>query len=298
MDYEEFKANILKRVGQLLAPDISVQLHTICKNNGLKLDGLIISNQASNISPTIFLNQYYERQDLFSNFDAICKDIVLLYKQTCSTERIAEDFFTDYTKIRSHIAYRIIHYEKNKELLKTVPYVRYLDLAIVFYCLLQISESGSATILIHTNHLKLWNISPEQLYKQACHITPQLLPYDFRNMTSVISDLFQTPASYDQSVSSFCPMYVLTNTQKLYGASCILYPNLLEAISEKLCSDLFILPSSIHETILLPAASRSHYKELASMVKEINDTELAADEVLSSQIYYYSRAEQALSICS
>ncbi len=298
MDYEEFKANIQKRVAQLLAPDTSVQLHTICKNNGLKLDGLIISNQTSNIAPTIFLNQYYERQDLFPNFEAICKDIVLTYKQTCSTERIEADFFTDYTKIRSRIAYRIIHYEKNKELLKTVPYIRYLDLAIVFYCLLQVSESGSATILIHTNHLKLWNISTEQLYKQACHITPQLLPYDFRNMTSVISDLFQTPASYDRSAPSFCPMYVLTNTQKLYGASCILYPNLLEAISEKLCSDLFILPSSIHETILLPAASRSHYKELAGMVEEINETELAADEVLSSQIYYYSRAEQALSICS
>lgn len=298
MDYEEFKANILNRIRQLLAPDASIQLQTIRKNNGIKLDGLIISNQTSNISPTIFLNQYYEKQEFFPDFDAICKDIVLTYKQNCSTERIDADFFTDYAKIRSHIAYRIIHYEKNKELLKTVPYVRYLDLAIVFYCLLQISEKGNATILIHTNHLKLWNISTEQLYTQACHTTPQLLPYDFRNMTSVISDLFHNPKDASFYPSSFCPMYVLTNTQKLYGASCILYPNLLEAISEKLCSDLFILPSSIHEMILLPAASRSHYRELAGMVSEINETELAADEVLSSQIYYYSRAEQALSICS
>lgn len=300
MTYEEFKSMILQRMKQLLPSDTSVQLQTIRKNNGLKLDGLVISNRSSNISPTIFLNYYYEKQTVFPDFDTICRDILLTYEQNRSDERIDADFFTDYTLIRRHIAYRIINFEKNKELLKTVPYVRYLDLAIVFYCLLHISESGNATVLIHNTHLKLWSITATQLYEQACQVTPDLLPYDFRNMTSVISGLFSGPAPADQPITkaaSFCPMYVLTNAQKLYGASCILYPGLLEGISEKLNSDLFILPSSIHEIILLPAISRSYRDELASMVYEINQTELAADEVLSSSVYYYSRAEQALSIC-
>lgn len=300
MTYEEFKSMILQRMKQLLPSDTSVQLQTIRKNNGLQLDGLVISNRTSNISPTIFLNYYYEKQTVFPDLDTICRDILLTYEQNRSDERIDADFFTDYTLICRHIAYRIINFEKNKELLKTVPYVRYLDLAIVFYCLLHISESGNATVLIHNTHLKLWNITATQLYEQACQVTPDLLPYDFRNMTSVISGLFSGPAPADQPITkaaSFCPMYVLTNAQKLYGASCILYPGLLEGISEKLNSDLFILPSSIHEIILLPAISRSYRDELASMVYEINQTELAADEVLSSSVYYYSRAEQALSIC-
>ena len=93
-------------------------------------------------------------------------------------------------------------------------------------------------------------------------------------------------------------MYVLTNTQKLYGAGCMLYPGLLEAISEKLDADLYLLPSSIHEVILLPAESRICQKELAEMVDSINRTELAADEILSSSVYYYSRTQQALSICT
>lgn len=300
MTYEEFKSMILQRMKQLLPSDTSIQLQTIRKNNGLKLDGLVISNRTSNISPTIFLNYYYEKQTVFPDLDTICRDILLTYEQNRSDEKIDADFFTDYTLICRHIAYRIINFEKNKELLKTVPYVRYLDLAIVFYCLLHISESGNATVLIHNTHLKLWNITATQLYEQACQITPDLLPYDFRNMTSVISGLFSGSAPADQTITkaaSFCPMYVLTNAQKLYGASCILYPGLLEGISEKLGSDLFILPSSIHEIILLPAISRSYRDELASMVNEINQTELAADEVLSSCVYYYSRAEQALSIC-
>jgi len=300
MDYEQFKAAIIKRMEQLLEPDTSLKLQTICKNNGLKLDGLIISNPSSNLSPTIFLNYYYEKKELFPDLDAICKDIAMTYRQNRSTERMNADFFTNYSHIRKYIAYRIINYEKNKELLETVPYVRYLDLAIVFYCLLNISKNGNATILIHTNHLKLWNITTEQLYTQACQTTPLLLPYYFLNMTSIMSELFHSQNSSNNNTlaATFCPMYVLTNSQKLYGASCVLYPNLLEAISEQLHANLFILPSSIHEIILLPAVSHSYYKELASMVAEINRTELAAEEILSDQIYYYSKTEHALSVCT
>lgn len=301
MDYETFKHTVLERMQRLLAPDASLRLQTVCKNNGLKLDGLVISNTASNLSPTIFLNYYYDNPSVFPDFDAICRDILRTYEQNRSTESIRADFFTDYELIRRHIAYRIINYEKNKELLKTVPYVRYLDLAIVFYCLLHLTESGNATILIHKSHLKLWQITAEQLYEQACQTTPLLLPYDFRNITSLLSELggsAQASRPDMAKTASFCPMYVLTNSQKLYGAGCMLYPGLLESISEKLDQDLYILPSSIHEMILLPAMNRSYSEELADMVAEINRTELAADEILSDQVYYYSRTDQTLSICS
>lgn len=301
MNYEEFKSMVVKRMKELLPPDTSIELQTVCKNNGIKLDGLVISNKASNISPTIFLNYYYEKQTIFPDFDTICRDILLTYEQNKSTEHIDADFFTDYGQIRSHLAYRVINYEKNKELLETVPYVRYLDLAVVFYCLLNFSESSHATILIHTSHLELWQVTLSQLYEHACLTTPGLLPYDFRNMSSVISDLFGEAIPSDQDIAKaapFCPMYMLTNTQKLYGASCMLYPGLLGSISEELGCDLYILPSSIHEVILLPAINRSYCKELAAMVAQINQTELAADEILSNHVYHYSRAGQALSICS
>ncbi len=292
MNYEQFKAAILIQMQELLEPGTTLSLQTICKNNGLKLDGLVISNKQSNLSPTIFLNYYFEKQDLFPDLNAVCRDIQRTYEQNRCEESIHADFFTDYSVIRGHIAYRLINYKKNKELLQTVPYIRYLDLAIVFYCLLHFSETGNATVLIHNSHLKLWNITKKQLYKQACQTTPDLLPYDFRNISALLGSQHS-----EDDLPSFCPMYVLTNSQKLYGASCMLYPGILEAVSEKLGYDLFVLPSSIHEIILLQAENSSRHKELAEMVAQINQTELAADEVLSSHVYYYSRAEQALRIC-
>ncbi|MDE7311028.1 MAG: hypothetical protein K2N87_05310 [Eubacterium sp.] len=299
MNYEEFKTAVLNQMQQLLEPGTTLSLKTICKNNGLKLDGLVISSTNSNVSPTIFLNQYFDKQNAFPDIQAVCRDIQRTYIQNRSAEYIDADFFTDYQSIRSRIAYRLISYEKNKELLETVPYVQYLDLAVVFYCLLNFSSTGNATILIHNSHLKLWHLTPSQLYQQACQTTPHLLPYDFRNIASLLGEYSAgTPAHEGMSdIPSFCPMYVLTNAQKLYGASCILYPGLLEAVSEKLGYDLFILPSSIHEVILLPAENRSSHKELAAMVSQINEAELAADEVLSSQVYYYSKTAQALCIC-
>lgn len=299
MNYEQFKTAVLKQMQQLLGPDTALSLQTICKNNGIKLDGLVISSTGSNLSPTIFLNYYFEKQNMFPDFNAICRDIQRTYEQNRSAESIDTDFFTDYAAVRSHIAYRLVSYEKNKELLETVPYIRYLDLAAVFYCLLHFSKTGNATVLIHNSHLNLWHLTPDQLFKQAYQMTPHLLPYEFKNITSMIGECSTTAPTRHTAVSpsSFCPMYVLTNVQKLYGAGCMLYPGVLEAISEKLGYDLFILPSSIHEVILLPAENRSRYKELAAMVSQINEAELAADEVLSSQVYYYSRATQALCIC-
>lgn len=302
MTYEEFKNIIIEKMQHLLPPDASIHIQTIIKNNGLKLDGLTISDSGSNISPTIFLNYYFEKQAYFPDFNAICKDILLTYEHNKTSEYLDVSFFTDYNIVKDHLAYRLINYEKNKELLSTVPHVRYLDLAIVFYCLLSISKKGHATILIHKNHLKLWKISAAELYQLTCFTTPRILPYDFRNMTSLFSELFgETSLSKQDAANAktlFCPMYILTNIQKLFGACCMLYPHLLEHISDKLRSDLFILPSSIHELIILPAADRSHFEELSDMVEEINRSELSPDEILSSRVYYYSRSEQALSICS
>lgn len=296
MTYDEFKQAVCQNILHQLPSDTSVQLQQIYKNNGLKLDGLMITKNQCNVSPTIFLNYYYEKQNLFPDFDAICKDILLTYEQNQISENIAIDFFTDYEKVKSHLAFRIINYEKNKELLQTVPHICYLDLAIVFYCLLQITDKGHATILIHSNHMKLWNVTAAALYEQTCRTTPILLPYDFKSLASVLAETFESN-SFENS--SFFPMYVLTNTSKLYGASCILYPRLLQTIAQNLDTDLFILPSSIHEIIILPATSRfSRPKELADMVASINTTELSIEEVLSDHIYYYSKAKQKLCICT
>ena len=293
MTYEAFKTALCRCLKKSLPPGTAMRIQKIRKNNGLELDGLVITNRESNIAPTIFLDDYYEKRSFYPDLEAVCRDLLQTYEQNKSTETIDMDFITNYETVKNQIAFRIINYEKNKELLETVPYERCLDLAVVFYCLLSVGRLTHATILIQTNHQKLWQISTDTLYAHACCMTPQLLPYDLCNMSTLLSDLFEE----HQPPDPFCPMYILTNSSKLYGASCMLYPHLLDTIADKLNASLFILPSSIHEVILLPASGCRQSDDLASLVAQINQTELAAEEVLSSHVYYYSKTDQTLRIC-
>lgn len=299
MTYETFKQQICEQIQAMLPADARIQLQKVFRNNGLELDGLTISTGNVNVSPTIFLNYYYDKNEENPDFGLICRDILRTYEHNKSEENIDIGFFTDFELAKSHLAYRMINYEKNRELLKTVPHVRYLDLAIVFYCLLEVSRQNNATILIHNSHLDMWHITVSELYEHTYKTTPTLLPYELHNMTGILQsigkleDLPQEPSDMP-----FCSMYVLSNKHKLYGAGCILYPGLLAQIANRLQADLYLLPCSIHEVILLPSQKTDNAGSLRDMVTEINATELSEEEILSNNVYYYAREADAVSICS
>ena len=76
---------------------------------------------------------------------------------------------------------------------------------------------------------------------------------------------------------------------KLNGAAVILYPKLIKKIADEFKSDFVLLPSSIHEWLLIPAESPENISMFSQMVTEVNDTQLADEEKLSDHAYYYSR---------
>ena len=89
-------------------------------------------------------------------------------------------------------------------------------------------------------------------------------------------------------------MYILTNTEKLHGAACILYQQLLEEFAKKVNDNLYILPSSVHEIIMIPASFAGKASELRQMVEEINATQVEEEEVLSDSVYFFNRLTRKL----
>ena len=297
MTYQEFKQHISNVIQTKLGSSVKVTVQEIIKNNNTRLDGLTILSNQLNISPTIYLNYYYSQYQKGKSLDAIYQDILLTYEENKPKSCVDISFFTEYEKVKKHIVFKLINYERNRELLEKVPHYRYLDLAIVFNCLLESNNSGSATILIHHHHLAFWHITKDDLYALAMENTPKLLAYDLKNMTEVLNGLIQTEftESLDAAPNSF-PMYVLSNRSKLNGSGCILYKNLLQSFATKLNSDLYILPSSIHEVLIIPAKKADSAEELSDMVKEVNATQLANEEILSDHVYYYSRETAQLTM--
>lgn len=298
MNYETFKSSAMASIQKHFGTDATVSLHPVTKNNNIRLDGLTIQEKSSNISPTIYLNYYYEDYLKGRSLSSIIEDIIASYHRSRSDTNLDLSFFTDYQKVRYHIIYKLINYEKNRELLPDIPHFRFLDLAVVFSCLILNTSNGNATILIHNHHLELWNITADQLYDTAKKNTPLLLPWEINNMKDVLKDFYSDADTgiYNDADDFNLPMYVLTNTSRLYGASCILYPGVLKAFADALDSDLYILPSSIHEVLLLPKTSPANILELNSMIEEVNASQLQGDELLSDHVYYYTRTSGFVSM--
>jgi hypothetical protein len=292
MNYQEFLKNIQTQLSVLL-PDADLHIQQIARNNGNFYDGLVIVRGGINIAPTIYLMPYYHRYLDGVSLEDIYADILDTYQNNLPEQNFDTTIFTCFAKVKDRIVMRVINYERNLELLAQVPHFRYLDLAIVFYCLLSSDETTQASILIYNQHLSFWGIDADTLYECAIVNTPNLLPHKMTDMTSILKEVLGEDVMDE---TSDIPMYVLTNRYHTNGACVILYDQLLKQLADFFNRDLVVLPSSIHEVLLVPVEVSVDLAQYDRMVQEVNETQLADDEVLSNHAYFFSRANGLLSL--
>lgn len=291
--FNEFKEALVKALSNVFE-NTEISFNTVIKNNGLTLDGLVIVSPTSNISPTIYVNHYFEQYENGRDFEDIVNAIADVYTDALPKNNYDIQSFTEWERVKDNIIYCLVNREKNAELLEKVPHREFLDLAIIYKCLVSISDTdGCATIQIKNEHMEYWNMSESDLLTVAKENTPKKLKANLMNMFSAISGMLDFDTDIDLSQS---PMFVLSNTFKLNGATAILYNNVLKEFADKIKSDLYILPSSIHETILLPVNENMRKEELKEMVECVNATQVAPEEVLSDNVYFYDRTKDEISL--
>lgn len=194
---------------------------------------------------------------------------------------------------KTSIFYQLRNYEKNESWLKSVPHIRYLDMAIIFYY--SFPENGEEKMAIVTNHnMQNWNVSTEHLEDLASENTPKCHPLFFATLEALVRELCEECLVSPVPSDKHLPMYVLSNSRKLFGASAILYPGVLRQISRWLKDDLYILPSSVHECIVVPANDVYSRQNLEEIVREVNATQVPDEDFLSDNIYFYSGREDSL----
>ncbi len=297
MTYQNFKQRILELMRQEFGGAAVISIQDVIKNNDTRLDGLTVFSEGCNVSPTIYLNDYYRQCEKGRGFPDIFQEILRIYRENIPESSIDLSFFTAYDKVKTRVVFKLINYERNRDLLSKIPHFRLLDLALVFNYLAKTDHSGIATILIQNSHLPFWNVTRDDLYSLAMENTPRLLRYDLRNMADVLKELFPAedlPAELSGSLP--CPLYVLSNQARLNGSVCILYQDLLRDFAARLGSDLYILPSSVHEVLIVPSEQSGSYEELSQMVREVNATQLSNEEILSDHVYHYSREQDKLTM--
>ena len=293
MEFETFKEELLDHLRQILGEEKRISFQSVEKNNGIREEAVVILEEGARIAPTIYLRGFFEDWKWGrKTMEEISRKILLQNARQEKEVDFSLDSFENYEKARGHVYFKLINYERNKVLLTKIPYIPYLDLAVVFYYRLEKGKFQGATMLIHNCNLEAWKIDPRQLLEDAVMNTSRKLPYSLQGMDDLIREL-----SGDEDQGLYTGeeiMYVLSNQEKCFGAAALLYPHLLSHISKIFRKNFYVLPSSVHECILVPDQGQYSRIELTRMVREVNQTQVEADEILSDQVYYYDRQQEKL----
>lgn len=290
------KKQFLQMVGQKLADQVSewkiaVSARTVMKNNGVCKEGLTVCIEDDAVNPTLYLEQEYD--DFMSGTCSIEEIVEKVHTFLVQNRQEARDFpmeMLDYENAKKQICYRLISGRLNKKMLEEVPYVPFLDLAIVFYLVIEKNKQGVNSVCITNELMKRWQVGIRQLYKQARENTKRIFRLKLQNMMDLIRKDMSPESIEELGPGLDSSMWVLTNELGIYGATTMLYDGVLEEAGEKWEQNFYIIPSSVHELILLP--EEWDMEQLDLMIKEVNEREVKDDEILSDHAYLYDVKEK------
>ncbi len=291
MDIKEFAEIIKERLEERTG--LEVRLVEVTKNNSVILHGINIIVPDTNILPTIYMEPYLKAYEQDLSLEEITEKIINVWEREKEHTHLDVEWFRDFEQAKESVAYKLINYEANRKLLENVPYVPFLNLAKVFYVAVYSEGFGNGSILIHNNHQQLWGVTTEELNEIATENTPKLFPAEIMSIEEVLRKAVPEMVESWDMPEEYKP-YMVSNKEKTYGAAVMCYPNIIKEFAEQRKSDLLIIPSSVHEVLILPyEEDTDSFKE---MVREVNNTKLEPEEILSYSVYVYRRATDSISI--
>ena len=322
MNYQEFQNQILENIKEYLPEkyaDAAVFIQQVQKNNGVLLEGLSITIPEENVSPVIYMNYYYNQYRTGRELEDILLEIAMLREHSQIAEKIDIREFLDFEKVKDKIVFKVVGAQSNQEQLQSMPHRIEQDMALVYQILTSKGEEGNGLVTINNEIQKLMGVSEEVLHDLALENTEREFPPTFRNLTEVMKEMLQKKfmeemmedveneemkeffeTMFEQQFAEIeenaMPMYVLTNEDLTNGAAVLFYPQMQEKIAEELQGNYFVLPSSIHETLIVPDNGELDYPELKAMVNTVNLSEVADTDILTGEVYFFDRESREFMI--
>ncbi len=294
MNIKEFAERMKSSISNVLQKEVTMieQL----KINGIYSYGIRISEPNSHIGITISLEPFFEAFLDTDNWTRTVDYVLDFYKKQALPESLDAEWFHDFHQVRSGLYYILVNYEANEELLHKVPHTKFLDLAKIYYVQCSLGESNTGNILVRNEHLKDWGISIYELDKAAEENTPRLYPASITCLTDEagLGNLLDVPFELPQE--PLIPMFALSNTQSDHGATAVCYQKILEDFSQKVQDDLILLPSSLHEMILIPLHKNDDIPSHKEAVYDTNRYILEPSQFLSDNVYLFRRQDKQIAI--
>lgn len=294
MNYTSFCEYLLAALVNQLEHGVTISKESIRKNNNVSLDAFIIHMPDVSSAPVVYLQPLYQTYCNGSSIDKIAQTVLAKLKRELPLSLELAEQARTLESARDRIAYRLISRKDNEELLKEVPWTPWEDLAIIYYLHLGVKEDKQITTIIHNHQAETWHLTSGELYELARENTPKLCPCTTGRLDHL---LFGWDEDEDRMVpcdTGLPTLYVLSNRTGINGAICMLYDNVIKDFADTLGSDLIILPSSIHEVLILPDSHDETYEKFRNMVRSVNAEDVPKEEVLSDELYLYRRGSSGV----
>lgn len=306
LSYKEFAEEVRKNILNYLPDnyrDAQILLNEIVKTNDQRYTALSILLKTEDVAPNIYLENFYNSYQKTEDVNEEIKKIAEMQLKY-QNENVLDFDVKDYDQIKNRLFIVALNKEHNFEYMSNgiCQDIEGTDIATLVRVKCGNDEQGMGSFKVENKHLQLWNISKEDIYEQAKINTPYLFPMELQNMRDIMNQLFTDNEIVESNVSTedILPyeQYVLSNRSHLNGATVMLYPDVLEQIAEKSQSNIFILPSSTHEVILMKDTGELSAEELQRMVIEVNRTQVIPEERLSDEVYCYDFKEHKLTMAT
>lgn len=292
--YETFAREMLGAVKYRFKDDAdcSVEMTSVTKNNQVHSDTIVVRGTGRNCAPVIHVRDLYELFQQGATYGGLAGQIAqIYYKSAGQFEDLVSDRLFDFDYIRDRLIIKVINGEQNRQLLENVPCIRKLDLALTFRIMAESFDHMQGTVLVDNDLMNLWHMTPDDLFRAAADNMEQLWRGRILPLDEMIMDLIGDT----ENDRLHTPFLVLTNDMFCYGAAALFCSDLIRDYARCANTDFYVLPSSIHELLLVPTHGDMDACQLQEMVSGVNREAVGADEILSDHVYLYERGEDRLS---
>ena len=298
MNYQEFRDEVKKNIGMYLntsgMENAKVEIETVQKVNK-KLEGLKLVIENSKVCPIYYMDNLYKDYLSNGNFDLTMVELIEKLK---FSEMEKPDFDLDFNKIKDKVILELVNSENNKGLLENIPHRNIADLSVIYCWIIDANNYGITSAIVTNQVAEEINLSENDLFKSASENLKKTSPATIKSLEEVVMGIMNDqPEKNDQGIEIDDPdsIYVISNTRKQYGAAAILDTELMSNIAEQMDSNIYILPSSIHECLLV-SDRFGEPEQLQQMVREVNSTEVDIKDKLSDNLYVFNKDTKKIEI--
>ncbi len=312
MDIKEFQKKLIETINEKTENAV-IEAKEVIGNNGVKRHGLVMKGTTQYTNPVIYIDKEYERysdEEEIDDIYDISQRIIQIYELSKNEDIGQEEMvknINDWNWAKNKVMFTLVNTDKNKEVLKAVPSTPFLDLSYTYYIQLQNCNFENGNVRIKNEYLDRWDITLEELHKQAVKNLMKFTEEEMEPMVDVVLKiLFEGNNEFKEegtkfirevnSESEYSEMHVLSTTSHIYGAVYMFYSSKIKALADKLDSDLYILPSSIHELILIPVLENEEVETLREMVNQVNEESVENIDYLSDNVYRFNRNTEEICI--